>query len=74
MARTSNSLPKQFAVGSKYVVESCGPVVRRYVEFPDGRKVTLPDRKALSCDKVAARPGASDKNHRRPGATSLMKH
>ena len=64
MARTSKSLPKQFPVGSKYVVESCGPVVRRYVEFPDGHKVTLPERRALSCS-MRARLSASAKKHQR---------
>src|SRR5258708_6189956 len=55
MARTSNRLPERFPVGSKYVVESCGPVVRRYVEFPDGHKVTLPKRRALSCTLAGTR-------------------
>ena len=36
-------------VGTKYVLEACGPVVRRYVEFPDGRRVTLAKRKAAHC-------------------------
>jgi hypothetical protein len=74
MARTSNSLPKQFPVGSKYVVESCGPVVRRYVEFPDGRKVTLLERRALSCNKVRARLSASARKRQRHRATSMMNH
>jgi hypothetical protein len=64
MARTSDSLPKRFPVGTKYVVESRGPVVTRYVEFPAGDKVVLSSRKALSCkarigqrcsDKIASR-------------------
>jgi hypothetical protein len=49
MARMSDSLPKRFPVGTKYVVESCGPVVLRYVELPDGNRVILAKRKALSC-------------------------
>jgi hypothetical protein len=48
MARTSNRLPKRFPVGSKYVVESHGPVVSRYVEFPNGHKVMLAKRMALT--------------------------
>jgi hypothetical protein len=55
MAQTANRLPNRFPVGSKYVVESCGPVVRRYVEFPDGHKVSLPKRKALPCTHAGAR-------------------
>jgi len=35
--------------GTKYIVESCGPFIRRYVEFPSGRKVQLPKRKAPFC-------------------------
>ena len=37
-------------IGTKYILEACGAYVRRYVEFPDGRKVTLPKRKAASCE------------------------
>ena len=39
----------RFPAGTKYVLESCGPFVRRYVEFPDGSKIQLPTRKALTC-------------------------
>jgi len=35
--------------GTKYVVESDGPLVRRFVELPNGKKIILPSRKALSC-------------------------
>jgi hypothetical protein len=55
MAQTSNRLPKRFPVGSKYVVESHGPVVSRYVEFPNGQKVILAKRTALSCTQARAR-------------------
>jgi hypothetical protein len=51
MSQTATRLPKRFPVRSKYAVESCGPFVRRYVEFPDGRKVPLPKRKALPCNR-----------------------
>lgn len=37
-------------IGTKYVLEACGPFVRRYVEFPDGRKARLPKRRAASCE------------------------
>jgi len=60
MARISESLPERFPVGTKYVVESRGPVVSRYVEFPDGHKVILAKRKALSCN-TAASPLSADK-------------
>jgi hypothetical protein len=55
MARTSTRLPTRFPVGSKYVVESHGPVVSRYVEFPDGQKVVLAKRMALPCTQARAR-------------------
>lgn len=42
-------LPKRFPVGTKYVVEGRGPFVQRYVEFPDGRRIQLETRRALSC-------------------------
>ncbi len=43
-------LPARFPVGSKYVLESRGSFVQRYVEFPDGRRVRLSMRKALPCE------------------------
>jgi len=49
MARTSDRLPQRFPVGSKYVVESHGSVLNRFVEFPNGRTVMLTKRVALSC-------------------------
>lgn len=47
--RKSNRLPTRFPEGSKYVLESRGGVVHRFVEFPDGRRVTLKQRKAIAC-------------------------
>jgi hypothetical protein len=47
--RASNRLPTRFPDGAKYVLESHGGMVRRFVEFPDGRRVTLPARKAVPC-------------------------
>jgi hypothetical protein len=42
-------LPKRFPVGAKYVVEGHGPFVRRYIELPNGRRIQLSTRKALTC-------------------------
>jgi len=42
-------LPKHFPENSKYVVEACGPLVRRYVELADGRRIHLRSRKAKPC-------------------------
>jgi hypothetical protein len=36
-------LPNRFPVGTRYVIEGHGGLIRlRYLEFPDGRKVDLP--------------------------------
>ena len=47
--RPTRRLPARFPDGTKYVLESDGGMVRRYVEFPDGRKVMLTRRKAAVC-------------------------
>ena len=39
----------RFPVGSKYVLESRGSFIRRYIEYPNGRTVELTTRKAVSC-------------------------
>lgn len=38
-----------YPVGTKYVLEGRGSFVRRYVEFPNGRRIRLATRKALFC-------------------------
>ena len=47
--RRSPRLPKRFPVGTKYILESYGAFVRRYIEYPSGRRIELETRKALSC-------------------------
>jgi hypothetical protein len=42
-------LPKRLPEGTKYVVESAGQFVRRFVELPNGRKILLSTRKAQLC-------------------------
>jgi hypothetical protein len=50
MAYSSNRLPTRFPVGTKFVIEgrpakSGKPqVFSRFIEFPDGTKLTLPKR------------------------------
>ena len=39
----------RFPVGSKYVLESRGSFIRRYIEYPNGRTVELTTRKAVPC-------------------------
>ena len=51
---SSPCLPARFPVGTKYVLEGFGPFFRRYVEFPNGRRLQLATRKAMSCK--CARP------------------
>lgn len=46
-------VPARVPPGTKYVVERRGAFVRRYVEFPNGRRVQLATRKALSCKCTA---------------------
>jgi hypothetical protein len=46
---SSSRLPTRFPVGSKYVLESRGPFVLRYIELPNGDRVQLSTRRALSC-------------------------
>ena len=58
--RSSTRPPMRFPVGSKYVLEGRGPFVRRYIEFPDGRKVQLATRKALP-----SHPRHSPRSHSR---------
>jgi hypothetical protein len=57
--RNSARLPARFPIGTKYVLESRGPVVRRYVEFPDGQRINLEFRKALTCTCAAAQQAVS---------------
>ena len=47
--RSTRRLPARFPDGAKYVIESEGGMVRRYVEFPDGHRVMLARRKAATC-------------------------
>jgi hypothetical protein len=47
--RRLTRLSDSFPTDTKYVLEVCGPLVRRYLEFPDGHIVELEPRKALTC-------------------------
>jgi len=47
--RNTYRLPKRLPEGTKYVVESSGHFVRRFVELPNGRKIPLSTRKAQPC-------------------------
>jgi hypothetical protein len=42
-------LPKRLPTGTKYVVESAGAFVRRFLELPNGKRIALSKRKALTC-------------------------
>ena len=50
----SSRLPARFPVGTKYVLEGRGLFVRRYIEFPNGRRLQPPTRKAMSCTDAAS--------------------
>ena len=66
---SSRRVPRQLPVGSKYVLESDGQLVRRFIEFPSGRKIQLADRKALTLTSLASSPDehftASNQSRRR---------
>lgn len=47
--RKSSRLPTRFPEGTKYVLEGHDGEVRRFVEFPDGRRIALSKRKAVAC-------------------------
>jgi hypothetical protein len=51
----TSRLPARFPVGTKYVLESRGALVHRYVEFPNGRRVQFELRKAQTCNCAAWR-------------------
>ena len=42
-------LPTHFPVGTKYVLEVRGRLVRRHVELPNGRRIRLEPRRASAC-------------------------
>ncbi len=46
---SASHLPNLFPTGTKYALEGRGRFVRRYVELPDGRRIQLATRKALTC-------------------------
>jgi hypothetical protein len=48
--RPTDQLPKRIPAGSKYVLESQGGFVRRFIEMPAGRRLKLATRKAATCD------------------------
>jgi len=63
---TSTPLPDRVPDGTKYVVEGRGPLVHRYIEYPDGRRVGLPPRKAQLCTCAEASKIASNHPARKP--------
>lgn len=44
----THRMPIRFPVGTKYVLEGREQFVRRYVEFPDGRRMQLKMRKGFA--------------------------
>jgi hypothetical protein len=51
--RAVTRLPLRYPDGAKYILESHGLFVRRFVEFPDGRRTELDPRKAQTCRRRA---------------------
>ena len=46
--RNTYRLPKSLPEGTKYVVESAGQFVRRFVELPNGRKNSVANSKGAA--------------------------
>lgn len=66
MAYRMSRLPSRFPVGTKFVIEGKrsgkgqAQVYTRYLEFPDGKVVPLPARKA---EPVARRARSRSRSH-----------
>ncbi len=54
--RNTYRMPKRLPGGTKYVVESAGQFVRRFIELPNGRKIPLSTRKAQPCARIGIVP------------------
>jgi hypothetical protein len=61
-------LPDRFPVGTKYVIESHGGRILRYLEFPDGRHVALPAGERAA--GVSSRCGTRTGRRAQPKATA----
>ena len=72
MARIPDDLPERFPIGTKYIVESRGSVVHRFVELPDGRKISLPSRKAIPCSQAERNRCEARSKRARAGYEGLM--
>jgi len=59
-------LPDSFPAGTKYVIEARGPLVHRYLAFPDGRLLELGPRKALTCSCKARQELGLDRSAESP--------
>lgn len=55
-------------VGTKYILEASGAFVRRFIEFPDGRKLKLKKRKSAGCNASHPTRAAS---RRRKGSARI---
>jgi len=72
---TSSPLPAQFPDGTKYVIEGRGRQVHRHIEFPDGRRIDLPPRKAQTCTCAEARriAGKAARRTKNPARKSVRR-
>jgi hypothetical protein len=67
----SSHLPERFPTGTKYVLEAHGPLVRRYVEFPNGSRISLSTRKKGRRDVSIVPVDNADPEVKRTGRTKL---
>jgi len=77
--RKASRLPRRLPEGTKYVVERDGPLVRRFVELPNGKKIILRSRKAVSCgcgERVSIVPEqeTADVESVKPGSVARTSH
>jgi len=54
--RPPSKLPRRLPEGTKYVVESAGAYVRRFVELPGGKRIILPKRMAAPIESASIIP------------------
>jgi hypothetical protein len=62
-------LPSRFPVGTRFVIEGKGGRIhQRYVEFPDGRQISLPLEKVALPLETPSRPSSRRRRAHRAGS------
>jgi hypothetical protein len=59
MSLSAARLPSRFPVGTRFVIEGRGGrISMRYLEFPDGRQIQLPNQASSRRNRTRHRPGS----------------